>query len=108
MSTIWGGDKYAPAGHSDVEQMDITRTFNLPFHNISDSSKVFILDTSGQGEPELRDEENGNLAHLAKIEQVKESLVSPVSLGPPPDGGLTAWLQGRTSLKNYLLDMSLT
>lgn len=95
MSTVWNGGIYARAGHSDVEQMEIAQHFNTPSHNVSDSSKTSTLEVSSPNQPEQKDEEDGNAALPAKIEDVEEPIVSSGTAEPPPDGGLTAWLQGR-------------
>jgi hypothetical protein len=95
MSTVWNEGTYARAGHSDVEQMEIAQHFNTPSHNVSDSSKTSTLEISSPNQPGQKDEEDGNATLLAKIEDVEEPIVSSGTAEPPPDGGLTAWLQGK-------------
>jgi hypothetical protein len=95
MSTVWNKDTYAPAGHSDIEQMEITRYFNTPSRTVSDRSKTSTLDISGSSQPEQKDEEDGVVACPAKIAKPTELIVSTGTPESPPDGGLTAWLQGK-------------
>jgi len=98
MSTVWNGATYAPAGHSDVEQMEKAHQFNTPSHNVTDSSKSSTLEISGSIQPAQKDEEDRNAAHSAKTDHLEEPIVSPSTVDPPPDGGLTAWLQGKISV----------
>jgi hypothetical protein len=98
MSTVWNKDTYAPAGHSDIEQMEISRYFNTPSRTVSDCSKTSTLEISGSSQPEQKDEEDGVVVCPAKTEKPTKPIVSPGTPEPPPDGGLTAWLQGKPSI----------
>jgi hypothetical protein len=104
MSTAWNGHTYPPAGHSDVEQMEISRHFNTPAHNVSDSSKTSTLEVSGPSQPEKKDEEDGIVTRTAETEKVIGPILSSETVEyPPPDGGLTAWLQGKISIQLFAL-----
>src|ERR1700722_14300141 len=98
MSTVWKGDTYVPAGHSDGEQMKISRHFNTPCHNMSEGSKSSTLEISGSSPTEQRDEEDGVAARHAKTEKSIEPIISPGAPELPSDGRLTAWLQGKYRL----------
>ncbi len=95
MSTVLNIDTYAPAGHSDVEQMEIAQQFNIPSHNLSDSSRTSTLEISRPSQQEQKDKEDWSVVRTAKTEGVDEPIVSPGTAEPPPDGGLIAWLQGK-------------
>jgi hypothetical protein len=108
MSTVWNGDTYAPAGHSDVEQMEINRQFNTPTYNLFDSSKTSTLEFSKEGQHEQKYEEDGIVARPTKMETVTEPIISSETVEPPPDGGLTAWLQGKPAALLLSVENSLT
>jgi hypothetical protein len=87
--------------------MEIAQHFNTPSHNVSDSSKTSTLEVSSPNQSEQKVEEDGNAVLPAKIEDVEEPIVSGTA-EPPPDGGLTAWLQGKKISPFSSIQHSLT
>jgi hypothetical protein len=97
MSTVWEGEIFRPAGQSDVEQMTQIQHFNTPMHDSLETLKASISDLEVLDQPSKEEDENAIANHRATEEDPNDPATG--GLQAPPDGGLTAWLQGKLPQK---------
>lgn len=97
MSTVWEGETFPPTGQSDMEQMAQTQYFNTHMHDSSETLKASVSDLEVLDHPSKEKDENAIATHHAREEAASDPVAE--DLEAPPDGGVTAWLQGKPFTK---------